>query len=539
MKKSMLVAAFLLTIISANSQTWDDTVRSIEKIFERYKPSNPGTQVAISRNGKIIFSKAWGMADLEHNVPLTTTSPTEAGSVSKQFTAAAILLLEQQGKLSLNDDVRKYIPELPDYGYTITLAHMMHHTSGLKDWGSVAAIAGRPRSTVTYSNDDALLITSRQKTLNNKPGDEYIYSNTNYNLLAIIVARLSGMSFADFTEKNILQPAGMTHSQWRANFKKVVPDRAIAYTKTGNDYYTEMPNEYVHGNGGLLTTAEDLVAWTNFYTSGKLGSPSLFQKQVTTVPFNAGAVNRYAAGLFITSFKGKPVISHDGATAGYRCNLVHVEALDLTIAWLSNTAEFDRDRFSVAGALEDLFMGKQEGVGTVAAAPYTLSQEKMQNLTGWYKNMKSGRGAKMSVTDGNLTLAGVGKAAPVSDTEFAFGGARLLVLPNNKGLLWIGASRDSIYYSKVDAGSSDLTQLQEYVGEYYSEEAAATIHVVIKDKQPMLFIKPASYMSLSPTYKDGFDSPIGYISFERNKKGTTGFKVSQTRARNVSFNKIK
>src|SRR5262249_49381138 len=155
---------------------WQDTAAMIEKIFERYKPANPGCQLAISRNGQVIFSKAWGMADMEHSVPLTTESILEAGSVSKQFTAAAILLLEQRAKLSLNDDVRKYIPELPDYGTPITLRHMMQHTSGLKDWGSVMSIAGWPRSTKTYNNDDALYVASKQHTLNNKPGDEYIYS---------------------------------------------------------------------------------------------------------------------------------------------------------------------------------------------------------------------------------------------------------------------------------------------------------------------------------------------------------------------------
>lgn len=456
----MLVAVFLLAIISADCQTWDDTVRSIEKIFERYKPSNPGTQVAISRNGKIIYSKAWGMADMEHNVPLTTVSPTEAGSVSKQFTAAAILLLEQQGKLSLNDDVRKYIPELPDYGYTITLAHMMHHTSGLKDWGSIAAIAGWPRSTVTYSNDDALLIASRQKTLNNKPGDEYIYSNTNYNLLAIIVARLSGTSFADFTDKNIFRPAGMTHTQWRANFKKVVPNRAIAYSKAGNEYFTNMPNEYVHGNGGLLTTAEDLIAWNNFYLGQKLGSSSLLQKQVAVVPLNNGKENPYAAGLSITKYKDKPRIQHDGATASYRANLLYVDALGLTLAWLSNTSEFD-GAGGVFVQLTDLFLGKE-------------SQPRPS--------------------------------------------------PSNNA---------------VADKEPPLTDNSVYVGEYYSEEAAATYYFLIRDKQFMLFMKPTSYLSMRPLSKDTFDSPLGTIVFERSNDKITGFKISQTRARNVVFRKIK
>jgi CubicO group peptidase (beta-lactamase class C family) len=207
MKKLLLSVCFVTVYLFTTAQSWQDTVSKIEKLFARYKPSNPGAQLAISRNGKVIFSKAWGMADLEHNSPLTTESVTEAGSVSKQFTAAAILLLEQQGKLSLDDNVRKHIPEMPDYGYPITLRQMMQHKSGLKDWGAIAGIAGWPRSTKTYNNEDALYIICNQKTLNHKPGDEFLYSNSNYNLFAFIVQRVSGMSLADFTKKNIFEPA--------------------------------------------------------------------------------------------------------------------------------------------------------------------------------------------------------------------------------------------------------------------------------------------------------------------------------------------
>src|SRR5688572_26143414 len=189
MKKLILSVPFFTAYLFATGQSWQDTIAQIEKIFARYKPANPGAQLAIGRHGKVIFSKAWGMADMEHNIPLSTESITEAGSVSKQFTAAAILLLEQQGKLSLEDDVRKYIPELPAYGKVITLRHMMQHKSGLKDWGAVMSIAGWPRSTKTYNNDDALYVISNQKTLNYKPGDEYLYSNSNYNLFAIIIQR--------------------------------------------------------------------------------------------------------------------------------------------------------------------------------------------------------------------------------------------------------------------------------------------------------------------------------------------------------------
>ena len=341
MKNFKLLFLFVLICQLSFGQTLQDTLSQVDKILSQYQATNPGCQLSIERNGKIIYSKAMGMSDLERNVPLTTNSIIEAGSVSKQFTAAAILLLEQQGKLSLNDDVRKYIPELRDYGIPIKLSHMLHHTSGLRDWGSIASITGWSRGSQFYTNDDALEIIVRQKKLNNKPGDEFIYSNSNYNPAAIIVQRVSGLTLADFTKKYIFEPAGMTNTQWRDDPNRIVKNRAVAYSKTENGYKINMPNEYVYGNGGLLTTTEDLLKWSTFYQQGKMGTSSLLAKQLQTESLNNGKKNVYGAGLFIMKVRGWDNISHGGATAGYRAYLETFPELKLTIAILSNTPEFN------------------------------------------------------------------------------------------------------------------------------------------------------------------------------------------------------
>lgn len=521
----------------AFAQTWDDTVRMIEKLMERYKPGNPGAQLAISRNGQVIYSKAWGMADLEHNVPLTTTSIIEAGSVSKQFTAAAILLLEEQGKLSLNDDVRKHIPELKNYGTPITLRHMMQHTSGLKDWGSIAALAGWPRSTKTYNNDDALHIISLQQSLNNTPGSEYIYSNSGYNLFAIVVERVSGMSLADFTKKFIFEPAGMTRTEWRNEYRKVVPNRAIAYSKPGGVYYTNMPNEFVYGNGGLLTTAEDLLTWTHYYMNGKLGGPALLKKQLTTNPLNNGNKNDYAAGLFIGKINGVDLIAHDGATAGYRANLEHLPSVGVTIAWLSNTAEFSGS--AMQDGLRNLFV-KPTPAQTTDAAVFNVAPATLESYQGWYRNSRSGSGVRMFVKDGKLNATQIGVLQPVADRTFRAGGSRVELFPDHRrnGFVFINSSNDSIYFTAVDSAKVDTKTLNEYAGEYYSPEVEATYLVFIKNK---LYIrqKIKSEFELTPTYKDGFDTPLGPAYFERDRKNkVVSFKVSISRARNVEFKKV-
>ena len=537
MKKLFLSIAFCSIYFLATSQTWQDTVLQIEKIFARYKPGSPGAQLAISRNGTVIFSKAWGMADMEHNVPLTTNSISEAGSVSKQFTAAAILLLEQQGKLSLDDDVRKYVTELPDYGHTITLRQMMQHKSGLKDWGAIASIAGWPRSTKTYNNNDALYIISNQKTLNHKPGDEYLYSNSNYNLFAIIVQRVSGMSLAEFTRKNIFEPAGMKNTQWRDNYKRIVPNRAIAYSKSGGTYQTNMPNEYVYGNGGLLTTAEDLLIWCNYYLNGKFGSPSLLEKQIATSPFNNGVMHRYAAGLFTGTFRGWKFYSHDGATASYRANLETYPELGLSVAWLSNTSEFDNDTINVAEIVPDLFVPFKEPEHLIMASSFfAVSKEKLNSYSGWYKNPRTGGGIRLWMQNDKLYGTQVGQLTPIAENMFR--ARNNIIEMRSKGFLFINEAKDSIYLTAVDSAKLDETAMKEYVGEYYSEEAEVKFLIAIKNGRLVIQRKPSSEFQLTPTYKDGFDAPVGNLYFEREKNKIVNLKVSVGRARNVEFRKI-
>ncbi|NDU98727.1 serine hydrolase domain-containing protein [Spirosoma terrae] len=414
MKRILILLFLVISPVDSFAQLSADTLARIDKIFDRYLPQNPGCQLSISRNGSVIFSKAWGMADLEHTIPLTTESITEAGSVSKQFTAAAVLLLEQQGKLSLDDDIRKYIPEIPDYGTPITLRRMMHHASGFRDWGSVAGIAGWPRTTKTYSNDDALDIIIHQKALNHKPGDEFLYSNSNYNLFAILVERVSGLSLADYTKNYLFEPAGMTHTQWRDDFRRIVPNRAIAYEKTATGYETDMPNEYVYGNGGLLTTTEDLLKWNEYYWNGHFGSPSLLPKQLTIEVFNNGTTYPYAAGLYVTKNKGQDYVYHTGSTAGYRALLIRYPQEKLSIAWLSNTSQFDATSNNVVKEIENLFVAdrsdknaaskSESATSTMAKNSNSVKPNSLQDYIGTYYSEEAQATFSLKESGGKLIL---------------------------------------------------------------------------------------------------------------------------------------
>ncbi|MBB6111071.1 CubicO group peptidase (beta-lactamase class C family) [Mucilaginibacter lappiensis] len=535
MKKIVAFIALALISSFAHAQTLQDTLAQIDKIFSTYQPQNPGCELAISRNGVIIYSKAWGMADLEHQVRLTTASVTEAGSVSKQFTAAAILLLAQQGKLSLQDDIRKYLPEIPDYGSVIRISNLLHHTSGLRDWGSVMDIAGWPRSTKTYSNDDVLYIVSHQKDLNNKPGDEFIYSNSNFNMQALIVKRITGMELAEFTRKYIFEPAGMTHTQWRDNFKHIVLNRAIAYDKLDTGYQTDMPNEYAYGNGGLLTTAEDLLKWNEYYWSGKLGSPSLLSQQIAVDHLNNGTENAYAMGLFIQKRRGWDYVNHDGATAGYRSFLLCYPQLKLSIAFLSNVSDVD---FGMIHRVEDLFVPNKE-VHTAQATPpaYPMSVDQLKAFTGWYRNQKTGNGLQLMIKNDTLRTARF-KLRPVGRNSFTANGEQVIF--NDKGLIHISKTKDTTVYAAVKVADNGEDYLKAYTGVYYSSETESKYIVILKNGKLTLHIDPVNDEPINPTYYDGFKGYDGddvYFTRDAGNK-ITGFKISVSRARNVTFVKM-
>jgi CubicO group peptidase (beta-lactamase class C family) len=328
----------------------------VDQVFARWKQDTPGCAVGVGAGGASVLQKAYGMADLEHDVRNTPDTIFEAGSVSKQFTAASVLLLAKEGKLSLDDPVRKYIPELPDYGPALLIRHMLNHTSGLRDWGEVAAIAGWPRTTRVHTHAHVLDIVSRQRSLNFIPGSQYSYSNSGYNLAAIIVSRVSGKPFAEFSAERLFKPLGMTHTSWRDDFTRIVRNRAIAYSEGGaGEFRMDMPFENVHGNGGLLTTVGDLLKWNENFVSPKIGDAAFVREQQKTGRFNDGRPQAYALGLFIGQYRGLREVSHSGATAGYRAYLVRYPDQHVSVAVLCNVSSGTATQY--AQAVADMYLG--------------------------------------------------------------------------------------------------------------------------------------------------------------------------------------
>ena len=536
MKKLLLLGLFPLQLLAQSNIS--DTVRQIETVLKPWSnPGFPGVSVAISRHGQLVYAGAFGAAELEHGVLNDTATIFEAGSVSKQFTAAAILLLEQDGKLSQQDDVRKYIPELPDYGSVITVYDLIHHQSGLRDWGSVAEVEGWGRGTRAHTNAHALQIICRQTALNNLPGTEYIYSNSNYNLMAIIVERVVKTSFAQFCKDRIFIPAGMTHTSWRNDFRQIVKNRAIAYQQTPMILKMSMPFEDAHGNGGLLTTAADLVKWASFMHGGKLGGQALLGRQLEKGRFRNGKLHPYAAGLRIGMFNGYEQVSHSGATAGYRANLDYFPQLGLSIALLSNTSGFSP--VQIAEKIARIFIPDLPPVAAATAPEvYKAEPGEQKKLEGWYRDNRTDEGIFLQASDSTLLMPNKKPVFIANDGKLLANGYQLQFEKSVLKRIDFGPPADTLVFIKEPAAAWSPAELKQFEGTYSSTDANTTIRIKISGNNLQYIKEPDAPVQFAPTYKDGFAAPGSSIRFVRDKKGKiTGFALSVGRARRIWFSR--
>src|SRR5580692_6950049 len=320
------------------SHAQDKASAAVDEVFaDLTKAGSPGCAAAVYRNGRIIYARGYGLANIEEDVPIMPQSVFDIGSTSKQFTAASILLLEKQGKLSVNDDVRKYIPELPDYGPKITILHLLNHTSGLRDYLTLMDLAGINTDSVT-TDEDALQIITRQKALNFAPGSDWLYSNTGFFLLSIIVKRVSGKTLREFAAENIFTPLGMTHTQYRDDHTALIPDRAMAYDPKEKKDGFKLDASYFEqtGDGAVHTSVEDLIKWDENFYSGQVGGRDFLAELQEPGKLNTGKALDYAKGLRIADYRGLRTVSHGGSWGGYRAELLRFPEQHFSVACLCN-----------------------------------------------------------------------------------------------------------------------------------------------------------------------------------------------------------
>jgi CubicO group peptidase (beta-lactamase class C family) len=404
----------------------------VDDLFRKMDTTvTPGCALAVVKDGRILYQRGYGMADLEHNVPITPATVFHVASMSKQFTAASIVLLVQEGKLSLDDPVRKYLPELPDFGVPITIRQLIYHTSGLRDQWDLLGLAGWRYSLDLITDEDVLAVMSRQRDLNFPPGSRHLYSNTGYTLLAQIVKRVSGQSFREFTTSHMFQPLQMNNTHFRDDHAEVVKNIAYGYQPAKGTFLISITNFDTVGATSLLTTVEDLALWDENFYHPRVGGPAMISQLQERGKLNNGEQLDYAFGLEIGTYRGLATVDHTGGDAGYRSDMIRFPEQHFTAECLCNSAAADPSQLTRRVA--EIYLAKEMKPAEAARVEnekgVQLTPEQLISKVGTYLNPENADILRITVKGDKLQAGwGTGEESyemkAVGDNHF-----RLLIAP--------------------------------------------------------------------------------------------------------------
>jgi len=573
-----LLAVIFVLICSSCTSTQTETANDqrferVDKLFAEWdKPDSPGCAVGVIRDGELIYANGYGMANLDYNIPMTPQSVIYIASTSKQFTAACIALLIQKGQLGYEDDIRKYFPEIPDYGTPIKVKHLIHHTSGIRDYLGLMALAGLSYEDY-FNNDSAVEWIVKQKSLNFTPGKEYTYSNSGYVLLAELVKRVSGKTLREYAGENIFKPLGMKDTHFNDNRSLVVKNRVISYrpiedednkkpeqdekegkAKDGKKdikgYKRFLKNFDAVGDGDLLTTVEDLYCWDQNFYHKKVGGEGFIDLMLTRGKLNDGEELDYAFGLMHGEYKGLKTISHGGGMLGFRTEMIRFPDQKLTVICLSNLVNFNPNDFCKKIAdifLTDHFKDKpssdataeKKGVEAVSIEPAIL-----ESYAGKYR-LDIGPVVTISKEGDQLIAEITGqpemKLLPLSETRFMNEktGAEMTFQKDETGgtsQLIIKVGGMEIKAERIEIQSPPATQLKKYEGEYYSEELDTTYALRHTGKALSVTVRKNPAVQLEMTAEDTFVAAQFKITFKRDSQNRViGFSLDAGRVKNLEF----
>jgi len=512
----------------------------VDSIFGRYNGTDrPGCAVGVSRAGTVLLQRGYGMADLESGRPITPETVFESGSVAKQFVAATLVILSQQGKLSLDDPLRRHLPELPAWADSVTLREMLQHTSGLRDQWTLFEIQGRPLGLVAHSLRDVLELAKAQRRLNFAPGTQWLYSNMGYILAGLVVQRVSGDSLAVAMRRLLLEPLGLTHTGWRTDFRTVVPGRAQAYSPGAGGFVLDMPFSLVYGSGGMLTTVGDWLRWNDALTGDRVGQPGTASLLATPRTLPDGRSTAYGLGLGVEDIGGGVrEIGHGGATAGYRTYLARYPASGLSVAVMCNRGDANTTALARAVA--------RAALGVAAPAPpagVRLGEAALRRWEGLYRDSVTGEVMRIAYRDSAL-WAGFGRGqrmVPLDSARFLVGGrvadfrapgGQVRVRPDSVGAFTV---------VRVAAAAPAPAQLAAYAGRYASAELGVSYAVTLRADTLWLASPRGDPHALVPLDADGFNAPDAgvQLTFTRDRRGTVdGFEVFAGRVLHLRFDRV-
>ncbi len=538
------VAALALVCVAVHPSFAQDSAAArlrgrVDSVFAPYNGTDrPGCAVGVSRGGTVLLERGYGMADLESGRPITPETIFESGSVAKQFVAATVVILAQQGKLSLDDPLRRHLPELPAWADSVTLREMLQHTSGLRDQWGLFEIQGRPLGRVVHTLRDVLDLATAQRRLNFAPGTQWLYSNMGYILAGLVVQRVSGDSLAVAMRRLLFEPLGLTHTGWRTDFRTVVPGRAQAYDPEAGGFVLDMPFSLVYGSGGMLTTVGDWLKWNDALTADRVGRPGTAALLATPRTLPDGRSTDYGLGLGVGDIGGGVMeLGHGGSTAGYRTYLARYPASGLSVAVMCNRG--DANTTALARAVARAALG-----APAPAAPdaVRLPEAALRRWEGLYRDSVTGEVMRIAYRDTAL-WAGLGRGqrmVPLDSARFLVGGrvaefrafgAQVRARPDSAG---------AFMAVRVPAAAPTAAQLAAYVGRYTSAELGVTYTVTLRADTLRVASPREEPTGLAPLDADGFNAPgVGaQVTFTRDRRGAVdGFEMFAGRVLHLRFDR--
>ena len=565
MKRLFLIFTFVLGLLASltchaqeeRAARSAPVTEKVDALFAQWdKPDSPGCALAVIKDGQVIYKRGYGSANLDYGIPISSRSVFNIASTSKQFTAMSVALLAAQGKISLDDDIRKYLPEIPTYPSTVTVRQLIYHTSGIREYSHLMQLAG-----IRFQDapdEEVFKMIARQKELNFRPGDEYLYSNSGYFLLAQIVKKVSGKSLREFAEENIFKPLGMVNTRFHDDNTEVIKNRATGYSsRKGGGFSVERTISDHIGDGGLLTTIDDLLLWdSNFYGNKLNGGQELINLLLTPGTLNNGGKLNYVFGLDLERYKGLKMFGHGGAYNGFNSDMIRFPDERFSVICLCNLSNIESGRLTRQVA--DIYLAsvfKKDEVSGTASPPeakvISLPERELKAVAGSYFNSASNNFRRLYVRDGKLIYSrgsSESELAPLGNNRFMMLGVPDSVEISFKSprpgaplqMFTAANGGKPIIHDRVEPASYTSEQLAQFAGTYYSEEIDATYTISLQDKELVLRRKNVDDAPLQLLFADTFLSVgSGTLSFTRNNQNhISGFLVSTGRVRKLRFNKM-
>ncbi len=563
MRRALRLAVLILAAVPLRAARAEgpDLAAKVDELFRDYdRTDTPGCAVGVYRDGRIVYARGYGMANLELSIANTPQTVFDIGSTSKQFSAFAIQLLAREGKLSLDDDVRKWVPEIPSYGKTVTIRHLLHHTGGLRDYIELMSLQGVMTEDLT-GDAEVLDIMARQKAPNFAPGEEHLYCNTGYFLLSVIVKRASGRSLRDFAAERIFVPLGMRHTQFNDSHTRIILNRATGYSKGKSGVFgIDMSDWEQTGDGAVLTTVEDLLRWDQNFYDPKVGDARVLEAMHEVGVLNGGKKLEYASAIYVSTYRGLPAVTHGGSWAGYRAQLMRFPQQKLSVACLCNNGGAANPS-RLAQKVAEVYLGDlmtpaepkaEAGTAEAAAAAPPGSGA----FTGAYRNPVSGELVTLSLEEGVLVASVAGKAhrlTPAGPNVFRrIGGpagmrSEMAFEPGAPGtrprMRVTETDEDGEVETEnfvpVERWTPTAAELAALAGSYASQELDTSWRLVADGGKLFIRHRGMPAEPLTPTVRDAFTLDGMSLTLRRGPGGkAAGFTLDAGRVRGVAFARV-